>query len=108
MYNNFGRDSKRSGSVFIIDMDNRDYEVLISKYYDLDVDTKRKELFEELDKTKKILDIVLQFQNNPNSNELVSYTENSSDNESDNLVKVYNNVLMIQESLITYLRDKGY
>lgn len=89
-------------------MDNRDYEVLISKYYDLDVDKKRKELFEELDKTKKILDIVLQFQNNPNSNELVSYTENSSDNESDNLVKVYNNVLMIQESLITYLRDKGY
>ena len=62
----------------------------------------------ELDKTKKILDIVLQFQNNPNSNELVSYTENSSDNESDNLVKVYNNVLMIQESLITYLKDKGY
>lgn len=89
-------------------MDNRDYEVLISKYYDLDVDTKRKELFEELDKTKKILDIVLQFESNPNSNELVEYTEGSSDNESDNLVKVYNNVLMIQESLITYLRDKGY
>jgi hypothetical protein len=89
-------------------MDNRDYEVLISKYYDLDVDSKRRELFEELDKTKKILDIVLQFQNNPNSNELVPYTDNSSDSESDNLVKVYNNVLMIQESLITYLRDKGY
>lgn len=89
-------------------MDNRDYEVLISKYYDLDVDSKRRELFEELDKTKKILDIVLQFQNNPNSNELVPYKDNSSDSESDNLVKVYNNVLMIQESLITYLRDKGY
>ena len=89
-------------------MDNRDYEVLISKYYDLDVESKRRELFEELDKTKKILDIVLQFQNNPNSNGLVPYTENSSDSESDNLVKVYNNVLMIQESLITYLRDKGY
>ncbi|MBP3840889.1 MAG: hypothetical protein IK997_02050 [Bacilli bacterium] len=89
-------------------MDNKDYEILISKYYDLDVDSKRKELFEELDKTKKILDIVLQFQNNPNSNELVDYTENSSDSESDNLVKLYNNVLMIQESLITYLRDKGY
>ena len=89
-------------------MDNKDYEVIISKYCDLDVDSKRRELFEELDKTKKILDIVLQFENNPNSNELVSYTEGSSDNESDNLVKVYNNVLMIQESLITYLRDKGY
>lgn len=89
-------------------MDNKDYEILISKYYDLDVDSKRRELFEELDKTKKILDIVLQFQNNPNSNELVDYTENSSDSESDNLVKLYNNVLMIQESLITYLRDKGY
>ena len=89
-------------------MDNKDYEVLISKYCDLDVDSKRRELFEELDKTKKILDIVLQFENNPNSNELVSYSEGSSDSESDNLVKVYNNVLMIQESLITYLRDKGY
>ena len=27
MYNNFGRDSKRSGSVFIIDMYNRDYDI---------------------------------------------------------------------------------
>lgn len=89
-------------------MENNDYEVLISKYYDLDVEDKRRELFEELDKTKKILDIVLQFQEDPNSNSMVEYSSSSSSSESDNLVKIYNNVLMIQESLITYLRDKGY
>ena len=27
MYNKFGRDDKRSGSIFIIDMDNRDYDI---------------------------------------------------------------------------------
>ncbi len=89
-------------------MDNKEYEVLISKFYDLDVESKKKEIFEELEKTKAILDVVLQFGQNPNSNDLVKYSNNSFDNESDNLVKIYNNVLIIQESLITYLRDKGY
>lgn len=89
-------------------MDNKEYEVLISKFYDLDVEKKKQEIFEELEKTKKILDIVLQFQQNPTSNDLVKYDENAIDSESDNLVKIYNNVLVIQESLITYLRDKGY
>lgn len=89
-------------------MNSKEYEVLISKFYDLDVENKRKEIFEELEKTKKILDIVLQFQENPNSNNLVKYEEDAVDSESDNLVKVYNNILIIQESLITYLKDKGY
>ena len=89
-------------------MNSKEYEALISKFYDLDVENKRKEIFEELEKTKKILDIVLQFQENPNSNNLVKYEENAVDSESDNLVKVYNNILIIQESLITYLKDKGY
>ncbi|MBP3799996.1 MAG: hypothetical protein ILA19_03330 [Bacilli bacterium] len=89
-------------------MNNKEYEVLISKFYDLDVEKKKKEVFEELEKTKKILDIVLQFQENPVSNDLVRYDENAIDSESDNLVKIYNNILVIQESLITYLKDKGY
>ena len=89
-------------------MNSKEYEALISKFYDLDVENKRKEIFEELEKTKKILDIVLQFQENPNSNNLVKYEEDAVDSESDNLVKVYNNILIIQESLITYLKDKGY
>ena len=87
---------------------NKDYEILISKFYDLDVESKRKQIYEELEKTKAILDIVLQFDKNPNSNNMIKYDDNNLDNESDNLVKIYNNVLMIQESLITYLRDKGY
>ncbi len=89
-------------------MNNKEYEALISKFYDLDVEKKKKEVFEELEKTKKILDIVLQFQQNPVSNDLVKYDENAIDSESDNLVKIYNNILVIQESLITYLKDKGY
>ena len=89
-------------------MDNKEYEILISKFYDLDVEKKKKEIFEELEKTKKILDIVLQFQENPVSNSLVKYDETAIDSESDNLVKIYNNILVIQESLITYLKDKGY
>ena len=89
-------------------MENKEYEALISKFYDLDVERKKKEIFDELEKTKKILDIVLQFQENPVSNELVKYDENAVDSESDNLVKIYNNILVIQESLITYLKDKGY
>lgn len=89
-------------------MDNKEYEILVSKFYDLDVEKKKKEIFEELEKTKKILDIVLQFQENPVSNSLVKYDEDAIDSESDNLVKIYNNILVIQESLITYLKDKGY
>ncbi|MBR4618312.1 MAG: hypothetical protein IKO49_03305 [Bacilli bacterium] len=89
-------------------MENKDYEILISKFYDLGVEDKRKEIFEEIEKTKAIIDIVLQFEENPNSNELVKYDSNNMDSESDNLVKIYNNILMVQESLITYLRDKGY
>ena len=89
-------------------MENKEYEALISKFYDLDVERKKKEIFDELEKTKKILDIVLQFQENPVSNELVKYDENAVDSESDNLVKIYNNIFVIQESLITYLKDKGY
>lgn len=89
-------------------MDNKEYEILVSKFYDLDVEKKKKEIFEELEKTKKILDIVLQFQENPVSNSLVKYDEAAIDSESDNLVKIYNNILVIQESLITYLKDKGY
>lgn len=38
----------------------------------------------------------------------IPYDPNNTDNEASNLVKVYNNILMIEESLITYLRDKGY
>lgn len=89
-------------------MENKEFEILISKFYDLDVEKKKQEIFEELEKTKKILDIVLQFQENPVSNDMVKYDENAIDSESDNLVKVYNNILVIQESLITYLKDKGY
>ena len=89
-------------------MKNKEYEILLSKFYDLDIEKKKKEIFEELERIKSILNIVLQFQDDPNSNDFIPYDPNNTDNEASNLVKVYNNILMIEESLITYLRDKGY
>ena len=82
--------------------------LLLSKFYDLDIEKKKKEIYEELERIKSILNIVLQFQDDPNSNDFIPYDPNNTDNEASNLVKVYNNILMIEESLITYLRDKGY
>ena len=72
------------------------------------IEKKKKEIYEELERIKSILNIVLQFQDDPNSNDFIPYDPNNTDNEASNLVKVYNNILMIEESLITYLRDKGY
>lgn len=89
-------------------MKNKEYEILLSKFYDLDIEKKKKEIYEELERIKSILNIVLQFQDDPNSNDFIPYDPNNTDNEASNLVKVYNNTLMIEESLITYLRDKGY
>ena len=89
-------------------MKNKEYEILLSKIYDLDIEKKKKEIYEELERIKSILNIVLQFQDDPNSNDFIPYDPNNTDNEASNLVKVYNNILMIEESLITYLRDKGY
>ena len=89
-------------------MKNKEYEILLSKFYDLDIEKKKKEIYEDLERIKSILNIVLQFQDDPNSNDFIPYDPNNTDNEASNLVKVYNNILMIEESLITYLRDKGY
>ena len=89
-------------------MKNKEYEILLSKFYDLDIEKKKKEIYEELERIKSILNIVLQFQDDPNSNDFIPYDPNNTDNEASNLVKVYNNILMIEESLITYLRYKGY
>ena len=89
-------------------MKNKEYEILLSKFYDLDIEKKKKEIYEELERIKSILNIVLQFQDDPNSNDFIPYDPNNTDNEASNLVKVYNNILMIEESLINYLRDKGY
>ena len=89
-------------------MKNKEYEILLSKFYDLDIEKKKKEIYEELERIKSILNIVLQFQDDPNSNDFIPYDPNNTDNEASNLVKVYNNILMIEESLISYLSDKGY
>ncbi len=89
-------------------MENKEFKTLISKFYDLDTESKKKEIYAELEKIKKMLDIVLQFDNNPTSNDLITYNSQNVDSENDNLVKIYHNILIIQESLITYFKDIGY
>ena len=46
-------------------MKNKEYEILLSKFYDLDIEKKKKEIYEELERIKSILNIVLQFQDDP-------------------------------------------
>ena len=75
-------------------MKNKEYEILLSKFYDLDIEKKKKEIYEELERIKSILNIVLQFQDDPNSNDFIPYDPNNTDNEASNLVKVYNYILM--------------
>ena len=76
-------------------MKNKEYEILLSKFYDLDIEKKKKEIYEELERIKSILNIVLQFQDDPNSNDFIPYDPNNTDNEASKLVNVYNNIFMI-------------
>ena len=84
-------------------MKNKEYEILLSKFYDLDIEKKKKEIYEELERIKSILNIVLQFQDDPNSNDFIPYDPNNTDNEASNLVKVYNNISPQRNSCIFIL-----
>lgn len=85
-----------------------EYENLISKFYELSCEDKKKEIYEELFKIKSIIDTISSFSKNPVSNELTEYDPKNSDSEDDNLTKIYNNIMIIEESLIFYLKDNGY
>ncbi len=85
-----------------------EYENLISKFYDLSTEDKKKEIYEEIDKIKTVIDTVSNFQKSPNSNKIIKYVSGNNDSEDDNLTKLYNNIMIIEESLIFYLKDSGY
>ncbi len=87
---------------------NKDYDLLISKYYDLPSENKKKEIFEEFNKISKLLDAISNFNKEPYSNSVINYDFNNKDNEDENLVKIYNNLLIIEEKLILFLKDNGY
>jgi len=85
-----------------------EYERLISMFYDLSCEEKKEEINNELKKIKAILDRVLNFSGEFNSNKLTDYDANNSDTEEQNLTKLYNDLMIIEETLIVYLKDRGY
>lgn len=87
---------------------NREYEQLISKFYDLSSEEKKEEIYQELERIKSILDRVLNFSKDFSSNQLVNYDSNNHDTEDQNLTKIYHNMMLIEEALVIYLKDRGY
>ena len=87
---------------------NNSYENLISKFYDLTTEEKKKELFDEFLRIEEILKIVSKFSKDPTSNKVVEYNPNNDDSEDENLTKIYNDLLIIEEKLVFFLKDKGY
>lgn len=85
-----------------------EYENLISSFYELSCEDKKKEIYEELNKIKSIIDTISNFSKSPSSNKMMEYNEKNIDSEDDNLTKVYNNIMIIEEGLICYLKDNGY
>lgn len=87
---------------------NNEYEQLISKFYDLSCEEKKEEINNELKKMKAILDRVLQFSKDFSSNKITDYKSDNSDTEDQNLTKIYNDIMIVEEALIVYLKDRGY
>ena len=85
-----------------------EYENLISSFYELSNEDKKKEIYEELNKIKSVIDAVSNFSKSPYSNKIVQYNRKNNDSEDENLTKIYNNIMIIEESLICYLKDNGY
>ncbi len=87
---------------------NKEFQDLISKFYDLSVEEKKEQINEEFSKIYDILKVISKFSKDPASNKLVSYDSENTDNEDQNLTKIYNNLMVIEEMLIYYLKDSGY
>lgn len=85
-----------------------EYENLIAKFYELPCEDKKKEIYDEIEKMKTIVDTISNFKIKPESNKLIKYNIKNNDNEDDNLTKLYNNIMILEESLIFYLKDNGY
>lgn len=87
---------------------DKEYEQLISKFYDLSSEEKKEEINRELRKMKEILSMVSPFSKDPSSNSLTEYNSTNNDTEDQNLTKIYHDIMLVEEALILYLKDKGY
>lgn len=87
---------------------HKEYEDLISKFYDLSTENKKQEIYNEFNKINDILSAISKFSKEPYSGKLTNYDKNNTDNEDQNLTKIYHNLMIIEEKLIFYLKDSGY
>lgn len=87
---------------------NKEYNELITKYYDLGIEDKKKEIFLEFQRISNVLDMVSSFKKSPVSNILTEYNPSNLDNEDENLVKIYNDLILTEEKLVYFLKSKGY
>ncbi len=87
---------------------NKEYNELITKYYDLGIEDKKKEIFLEFQRISNVLDMVSSFKKSPVSNILTEYNPSNLDTEDENLVKIYNDLILTEEKLVYFLKSKGY
>lgn len=78
-----------------------EFENLISSFYDLSTDCKEEEIHKEIVRIKSMLDLDLE-----NSNNLTQYSD-SDGNIDVSFVKIYHDLLLIEESLAVYLKAKS-
>lgn len=87
---------------------NKEYEELISKFYDLTTEEKKKEIYDEFSRIEEIFNIVSKFSTKPDSNNIIEYKEDNTDSEDENLTKLYNNLLIVEEKLVYFLKSRGF
>lgn len=87
---------------------NDDFNLLISKFYDLPLEDKKKEIFDEFNNLSEIVSSISSFKKDPTSNSMIEYDSNNIDNEDENLVKIYNDLIVLEERIVYFLKDKGY
>ncbi len=87
---------------------NKEYEELISKFYDLTTEEKKKEIYDEFSRIEEIFNIVSKFSTKPDSNSIIEYKEDNTDSEDENLTKLYNNLLIVEEKLVYFLKSRGF
>lgn len=87
---------------------SNEYEQMILKFYDLSCEEKKEEINNELRKMRTILDRVLNFSKDFSSSQITHYDPNNRDSEEQSLTKIYHDIMVVEEALIVYLKDRGY
>ncbi len=87
---------------------NDEFNALLSKFYDLGVEDKKKEIFDEFNKISEVVTSISSFKKDPASNSMINYDPTNQDSEDDNLVKIYNDLLVLEEKIVYFLKDKNY